>query len=51
MYMGVLPVYVPCTMCVQCPQRPEDGFRAPGTGVTEGCTEGCWGLNPGPLKE
>lgn len=26
-----------CTTCVQHPQRPEDGVRALGTGVTNGC--------------
>lgn len=26
-----------CTMCVQQPQKPEEGVESPGTEVTEGC--------------
>jgi hypothetical protein len=26
-----------CTTCMQCFQRPEEGVRLPGTGVTDGC--------------
>jgi hypothetical protein len=37
-----------CTMCLQCPQRPEEGAEAPGAGVTAGCEPA---LNPGPLIE
>ena len=52
--MSVLPA---CTHvhCVQvwCPQRPEEGTRSPGTGVTDGCDlpYGCWEPISGPLKE
>ena len=31
--MGVLPAWHLCVMCMQCPQRPEEGVRSPGTGV------------------
>ena len=39
--------------CVQYLQRPEEGIRSLGTGVTGGCELpcGCWELNPGPLEE
>ena len=36
------------------PQRPEDGFRSPETGVAGACEllpYGCWKLNLGPLEE
>jgi hypothetical protein len=26
-----------CTMCVQCPHRPEEGTGPSGTGVADGC--------------
>lgn len=29
-------VYGVCTAYVQCPQRPEEGTRSPGTVVTDG---------------
>lgn len=33
-------------------QRPEEGVRSSGPGVTEGCEQACvcWELNPGPLQ-
>lgn len=36
-----------------CPQRPEEGIRHPGTGVTElrELLCGCWESNPDPLEE
>ena len=36
-----------------CMQRPEEGIRSLGTGVTDGCELpcGCWEWNPGPLQE
>ena len=39
------------TMCMQCPQRQEEGIGSPGTGVGDGCRLpcDCWELNPGPL--
>lgn len=30
-------MYVFCTACVQCPQKPEDGVGSPRTGVTASC--------------
>jgi len=37
--------------CAQCLQRPEEGVRAPGTGVTDGykLSCGCWELTMDPL--
>lgn len=29
------------TLRVHCPQRPEDGVKSPGTGVTNGCETPC----------
>lgn len=42
-----------CTTCVQCPQRPEEGTRLPGTEVTGGCQPSfaCWELIPRPQQE
>lgn len=42
-----------CTMCVQGPQRSEEGTRSSRTGVTDGCDLSCglWELIPGPLQE
>ena len=39
-----------CTMCVQCPQRPEEDIGFPGTGITDVCELLCrwWELNLGP---
>ena len=36
----------------QCPGRPEEGIRSPGTGAVDGCELpcGCWELNVGPLQ-
>lgn len=35
--------------CVQYPQRPEEGIRIPGAGVTEGCEMGAvWALGTKP---
>lgn len=41
------------TMCLQCPQRPEEGNRSPGTGIIRGCelSSRCWELNLNPLLE
>ena len=52
MCMGTLYVCL-CTMGMQYPQKPEEGIRFPGTGITEGCELlcGCWGLNLGSLEE
>ena len=37
----------------KCPQKPEEGARSPGTGVTDAhellCE--CWELNTGPPEE
>lgn len=34
-------------------QRPEEGTRSPGTGITDACASPgvCFDLNPGPLEE
>ncbi|CAO2630728.1 hypothetical protein LEMLEM_LOCUS20997, partial [Lemmus lemmus] len=39
--------------CVQCPRRPEEGIRSPGTGVTDGCDPPCWrwDSNLDPMEE
>lgn len=53
MCMGVwLHVYL-CTMCMQCPRRPEESTGSPGAGVTGGCQMlcGCWESNWGSLKK
>lgn len=36
-----------------CPWKTEEGFGAPGTGITVGCEipRGCWVLNLGPLQK
>lgn len=34
-----------CTICTQCPQRPEDGVGFSGT------EHGCWESNPDPLAK
>jgi len=41
-----------CTIFMQCPQRPAEGIRFPGTVVTGGCEAlcGCWEPNLGPLR-
>ena len=38
---------------MQCPQRPAEGVRSPGTEVTDSCKlpRGCWDLNPGSPGE
>jgi hypothetical protein len=40
-------------MCLQCPQRPEEGAGLIGTQVTNSCVflRGCWELNPGCLEQ
>lgn len=54
MFVSVLPT---CTsmyhMHALCSQRPEEGDRLSGTGVTDGCElpRGCWEQNPGHLQE
>lgn len=42
-----------CATYMQCLQRPEKGFRVPGTEITNGCESscGCQEPNPGPLEE
>lgn len=41
------------TRCIQCPWRPKDGIRYPGTGVTDSCELPCqcWELNLSLLSE
>jgi hypothetical protein len=40
-------------ICDWYPQRPEEGVRSPGIGVTDGCEPPCgyWELNLGPLEQ
>ena len=40
-------------MCMQCPQRPEEGIGTPGTGVTDNCELPCeyWESNLGLPEE
>lgn len=38
-----------CIHACEYPQRLEEGFRSPDTGVTGGC--GCWELNQDPMRE
>lgn len=38
-----------CTPCVRCPWKPEEGVRAPGSGVSGGC--GWWESILGPSQE
>lgn len=47
-----LPVYL-CTACVQCPLRPGQDVKTPGSGFTGNCEPlcGCCKLNLGPLRE
>ena len=41
-----------CSMCMKCPQRPEEGARFPETVVTDGCGRPCgWEPSLGPLQE
>lgn len=36
-------------ICACCPQSPEEGVRAPGIQVTDGCEAyGCWKLSLNP---
>lgn len=39
--------------CVPCLQKPEDGVRLSGRGITDGCElpGECWGFNTGLLQE
>lgn len=30
-------IYVICSVCMQCPQSPEEDIAPSGTGITEGC--------------
>lgn len=39
-----------CTLCVQCSQKPEEGVKSSGTGVTDGC-ERAGKVNPSLLQE
>lgn len=48
MCMGVLPVCMPVYHMMQCPERPEEGIRTPGT---ECSSWEYWGSNPSPLLE
>lgn len=50
--MFFLHVYM-YTTCMQCPQKPEEGVRSPGTGVRDTCESLCryWKMNPGSLQE
>ena len=50
MYEYLACVYLSTTY-MQCPQRPEEGVRSPGTEVTDGFEppHGCWKLNLGSL--
>ena len=49
--MFCLYVYL-CTMCMECPHRPEEDAGSPGTGVTDGYEPWSWRweLNPGLCK-
>ena len=44
-----------CTMCIQCPRRPEDSRnqKIPGTGLTYDCelSRRCWELSSSPLEK
>ena len=35
------------------PERPEEGIKSVGNGITDSCEPlcGCWEWNPGPLRE
>lgn len=47
MNMNVFLHACPCTTCVQCPQRPEEGVGFSGTGVTDICKPPCLGTEAG----
>ena len=52
--MNVLSTFTSeCTKCAQSPQRPKEGIRFSGTGITDRCEPagGCWELNLGPLEK
>ena len=52
--MGVLPACMSVHhMCVWCACKLEQGVRVPGTRIADNweLPGGCWGWNPGPLKE
>lgn len=53
MCMSCAGMYVCLSTCMQSPQRPAEGIRSPGTGVTDGYKPPCvfWELNLGPLEE
>lgn len=42
-----------CTTYMHYPQKPEEGTRSNGTGVTEVCKPACayWELSLGPVQE
>lgn len=42
-----------CALCMECPQRLEEGIGSSGTGVTDGCWPpcGCWERNLCPFQE
>jgi hypothetical protein len=42
-----------CIMCMQYPQRPEEGTGSCGTGGPDSCELPCglWEWNPGPVEE
>jgi hypothetical protein len=43
-----------CSMCMQYPQRPDEGIKSPGSRVTVGWKPSdarCWVLNMGSLEE
>lgn len=48
-------VHISVNVCCVCiwTWKPGEGVRCPGTEVSVGCElpRGCWGLNPGSLKE
>lgn len=53
-YGSVLPECVPVHReCASCSQRPAEGIRVPGAGVTGACEPPCgrWGSNLGPLEK
>lgn len=39
-----------CSMCIQCPQKPEEGVSPPRTGITGGPSSACWEPNLDALQ-